>query len=631
MPRYTMYIAASPSPAGKGSELIALERDGGIEPEIRVFLDEQLVDGDCIVDVDAGCGHVALHAATAAGREVRVLAAVETVGEQALLRRSVGEARCADTVEVVLTSELHTHLAAVSGQRVFVRGSSAGQLLLLLDLLTPLAAHGRLAAVIWPTGERSDDRRLRDALDSSAFSCFYLAAVGDAPELFPLDEEAAPAAVFSLSDAFLQSLTREPVELAAVRVAGQAVSSKAAGPLRPVPSGLDINLSAPVGPDAHGLIATCLTTELERAGHRVALFPEGVVRAVGAVGASLQRSIERQAAFSTAAPSVRIGEGGELARHVGRGPRIGFPLLDRAGFSARERHHLEAQDHLFVNSEWAKSLLELSGIQSPVSVVPLGVDCDVFHPTDEEGFLVVRAGSRLEHSAALEVRVGGPVLDIWRERQVSVPLREHETVFVNVGMHSLAGGQDVLIAAFEAAFSRTDNVRLVLANDDARPDPLAERLQLEQVGRSPLARRITRIPRRLRSPQEVAKLIAGSDCGVYPARGGAWNHAALQTLAVGRSLIATRYGCSTEFLHEDSAYLIDIDQVERASDAPDAAPWASFGQRQLDQLIESMRHVHRLKSSGALAANRSGVTVAERFSWRRSAARFATCLGELAL
>lgn len=51
----------------------AAENEGGVESDVRLFLDAQLEDGDLLVDLDPGFGFVALGAATAPGRNVRVL------------------------------------------------------------------------------------------------------------------------------------------------------------------------------------------------------------------------------------------------------------------------------------------------------------------------------------------------------------------------------------------------------------------------------------------------------------------------------------------------------------------------------------------------------------------------------
>lgn len=51
----------------------AAENEGGVESDVRLFLDAQMEDGDLLVDLDPGFGFVSLGAATFPGRSVSVL------------------------------------------------------------------------------------------------------------------------------------------------------------------------------------------------------------------------------------------------------------------------------------------------------------------------------------------------------------------------------------------------------------------------------------------------------------------------------------------------------------------------------------------------------------------------------
>jgi glycosyltransferase involved in cell wall biosynthesis len=128
--------------------------------------------------------------------------------------------------------------------------------------------------------------------------------------------------------------------------------------------------------------------------------------------------------------------------------------------------------------------------------------------------------------------------------------------------------------------------------------------------------------------REIAGLMRDADCGVFPARGEAWNLEVLEMMSCGRPVIVTNYGGHTEFVTAENALLIDIDGLEPAEDPVwmsvftrrKTGEWAHLGERQVDQLVEHLRAVHERKQSGELLRNDAGIATAEHFSWDRTAA-----------
>jgi hypothetical protein len=65
--------------------------------------------------------------------------------------------------------------------------------------------------------------------------------------------------------------------------------------------------------------------------------------------------------------------------------------------------------------------------------------------------------------------------------------------------------------------------------------------------------------------------------------------------------------------------LIEVDELELAFDSHGwfrgQGEWAKMGKKQIDQLVEYMRTIHKLKQANQLPMNHSGIDTAKRFSW----------------
>ena len=306
----------------------------------------------------------------------------------------------------------------------------------------------------------------------------------------------------------------------------------------------------------------------------------------------LERALAQRGLFNAQAPSLRISIQSDLALHAGRGPHCGLPIFELNRFSEVELNHLRAQDLLFVPSQWARRVLidhDLPGER--IHVARFGVDRDIF---------------RFEAEVA-----PGP------------------TVFLNVGKWEVRKGHDVLAEAFNSAFTRRDDVRLVLLT----PNPFyaeAEAREWADVYRSSaLGEKIEVITERLPSQRDVAALMARADCGVFPFRAEGWNLDLAEMMAMGKNVIATNYSAPTEYLTPDNARLIEIDALVEANDAKwfhGQGQWADFGDAQVEQLVAHLREVHRLKQSGALKPNLAGRDTMAGFSWDATARAIAAAL-----
>lgn len=279
-------------------------------------------------------------------------------------------------------------------------------------------------------------------------------------------------------------------------------------------------------------------------------------------------------------PNVKIFHQNQLHEFVGKEERIGFPIFELDRFTDEEKRSMRHCDRLFVCSHWAKNIVENEMPEMRASVVPLGVNRDIFN----------------EHN------------------NCSRP----QTVFFNCGKWEIRKGHDLLIKAFNSAFSQKDNVELWMMCENPFIGEEGNSNWRNHYNRSSLGNKIRFIPRQ-GTHRDVYNIIRQVDCGVFPARSEGWNLELLECLSCGKTVIATDYSGHSEFLNSRNSLRLDVENLISARDDIwffDQGHWA---EPNFDQLVTHMKHVHQTKQDGELHLNLEGVETARRFSWANSA------------
>lgn len=565
------------------SALAATEQTTGVEPSIRLFLDQQLESGDLVVDLAAGAGFVALAAATSPAQP-HVICLAENAEQAQALR---GMADAADVfLEVIARSELSAdgfvrvvEDRLLPNQRLFVHATPDATTEW-LEAFATVSDAGRILA--WCQGGESGSASLALAhasLVAHGYTPHELAELDGEPQLFAASEAIGECIALHrsvLAPAVEPERAPTTVETVAPAAPPTAVQDT------PVPIGM--HFIAPFCRTGYGIAGAHLLRALMLRGAPVSFFPLGAVDTSILPFAGITEALARQDNYDATAPSVRLSQQFDLALHVGSGPRVGFPIFELTKFSARERHHLGSQDRLLVCSEWARGVLLENGVwKTPIDIVPLGVDRDVFHERLETG----------------------------RVRE--------KTVFLQVGKLEPRKGQLELLRAFEAAFTPKDDVQLVLACHNPFLDAESAARALAPFRKSPMAKCITLHKAPLATQSDVAKLMASADCGVFASRAEGWNLEALEMLSVGRQVIATNYSAHTEYLTEHNARLVEVGPLEAAPGPVNGAAWAGWGASQHEQLVEHLRAVKRERESAPLPRNDAGIATAKAYSWDNAA------------
>lgn len=342
----------------------------------------------------------------------------------------------------------------------------------------------------------------------------------------------------------------------------------------------NLNFTGPLNPLGYGQVSLNMLVHLSKH-YEVALWPLGQIALPPnkAIELIVQKALDNQGKFDKNAPSLKIWHQFEMAQHIGKGLRVGMPIFEMNRFDSREKHHLDSLDRVFVNSKWAKGIVDSEVPGADVRVVPLGVDRSVFY--DEKP------------------RDSGPY------------------VFVNIGKWEIRKGHDVLVEAFNNAFSKDDDVELWMMNHNPFLSPQQEEEWHRVYKTSRLGDKIKILPR-VQTSQEVASLMRQAHCGVFPARAEGWNLELLEMMSVGRPVITTNYSAHTEFCNPENSRLIPINGLEEAWDGiwfKGQGEWAALDKTAVDVLTYLMRGEYGCGSIFNLA----GVETAKRFSWDASA------------
>jgi len=343
----------------------------------------------------------------------------------------------------------------------------------------------------------------------------------------------------------------------------------------------DISLIAPINKLGYGVTGLNILKSLSET-HTVSLWPIGQPEVCSEGDAAICRqAISNAKTFNPNAPCFRIWHQNDMAQFSGYGPRIGFPIFELDQFNDIEKHHLSSLDGIVVCSEWAASIIrdQIWPLKKvPINVAPLGVDTTIFTPTP--------------------------------------PPDRTKTIFFNCGKWEKRKGHDVLIRAFNKAFSGTEDVELwmMCANPFNSEE---ENRDWHMMYSHPKVRIIPRVS----THEDVYNIMCKVDCGVFPSRAEGWNLEALEMMAIGRPIIITDYSAHTEYCSKTNARLITIINTEKAYDGKwfhGDGNWAKIDDSTIHQIAAHMKAVHAEKQANLHVYNKNGVETAQKFSWKNT-------------
>lgn len=252
-------------------------------------------------------------------------------------------------------------------------------------------------------------------------------------------------------------------------------------------------------------------------------------------------------------------------------------------------------DEIVVPSRWCKETFLESGVKKPISVVPLGVDTDIYYPDAD------------------------PV-------NFSVDMKDF--VFLSVFGWSMRKGYDVLLKAYLEEFTSDDPVTLLISSryfgstDESKKKVIRDDVaRVSSMVSNPKKPHVVLFGDVL-SVDMMPMLYGLADCYVLPSRGEGFGLPFCEAGACRIPVIATRYSGQTDFLDDDNSYLIDVDGFRCADDS---LAWISYfyenaefpvlGPTAVEQTRAHMRHVFENQEEAKRKAGRLYDRVVKEYSW----------------
>lgn len=370
---------------------------------------------------------------------------------------------------------------------------------------------------------------------------------------------------------------------------------------------MSLNYLAPIGTMSYGICGVNLLTSLHNLNKEVSLFPISgrIEKPANHHIEALEKALEKAKTFDYNAPSLRLYHQFALQESIGKGLKTGYTFFELDKLQPHEVHQLNYLDIVFSPSEWAKQVMINSGVTSQIEILNPGIDKQIFDNTQPANITTDQPNT---------------------------------TIFLSCGKWEYRKSHDVVLDAFNAAFTPNDNVLLItlcfnpiITNGFNGPEESKAWEITYLNSKMGQAKKINVINQRFETQSEIASIMKVVDCGLFPSRAEGWNMPATEMLSLGKHCIMSNYSAHTEFAEKAGARLIQIEQLEEAY-APPFFPegkgnWAAYTQNSFDQFVELMREVHQEKQSGKLVENKQGrVLFTDIITWENSAKKLCSIL-----
>lgn len=253
-------------------------------------------------------------------------------------------------------------------------------------------------------------------------------------------------------------------------------------------------------------------------------------------------------------------------------------------------------DEIVVPSKWCKEVFEESGVKKPISVVPLGVDTEIYRADVEP---------------------------------VSFSNNLKDFVFLSVFGWSSRKAPDVLLRAYLEEFTSDEPVSLLISSRYFG--------STHESKKQILRNEIYRISSFVRNPKKphvclfgdvlsdamMPSLYAAADCYVLISRGEGFGLPYLESAACNIPVIASRYSGQTDFLDDTNSYLVDVDgfrvfndDLSKVSYFYEGAEFPTFGKKAIEQTRHWMRYVYDYPGEAQEKANRLTDKVIKEYNWK---------------
>jgi glycosyltransferase involved in cell wall biosynthesis len=262
----------------------------------------------------------------------------------------------------------------------------------------------------------------------------------------------------------------------------------------------------------------------------------------------------------------------------------------------------ENVDEVCVCSHFVRDVFARCGVDpSRISVVPYGMDRTAFTP---RGIASRPAGSR-------------------------------SFVFLFVGGAIARKGIDLLLKAYQQAFTAADDVTLIIKELGSKTfyRGLSRTREIRHAMHRSGAPHLILISDEL-TDQDLAALYRGCDVFILPYRGEGFGMPLAEALACGKPVITTGLGPAREFCPSEASYFISAQEVDVPKPHPPlgemAGPFTWF-EPDLEELTATMRYVYEHREEAKQRGTSAVEAVHRAFDWSRVTALYLERIRRLCL
>lgn len=333
----------------------------------------------------------------------------------------------------------------------------------------------------------------------------------------------------------------------------------------------------------YGAAAVNILKSLADLDIKIAWTPIGNPHLTIPIHSEVQQWINNQDSFDPNAPSILVWHENQLMLRPGKGECFALSFWELDTFNDRRIHHLNSVDHIICPTTWAKTILDKNNIKTPSTIIPLGVDTNLFQPSPAQ--------------------------------------KKDDTFrFLVMGKFELRKNHHHLPEIFNTAFTPDDNVEFWLSCNNVFITPEEDLEWKNYFLSTKLGDKIKFLPQ-VPTDIELAKIMQSCDCGISISSAEGFDMPLFYMMACGLQIICTNCTGHTEYCTLENSYLIDCKNLEWAMDSrwfgvsDNKGYWHKFDQPQINQCVDYMRAAYKKGPT----LNREGVKTAQKLTWNHCA------------